>query len=91
MANAGNLAGLAALGALGLMMNRKQDGSKVPVEDRSTYPAGMGPTAPTPPIDDESSGEHKLLVNASMQPQLILMTRVNGVPLGLVKLAIKSL
>jgi len=57
MANSGQLAGLAALGALGIMydrMNRKQDGSKVPVEDRSTYPAGMGPTAPTPPIDDES-------------------------------------
>jgi hypothetical protein len=54
MANSGQLAGLAALGALGLMydrMNRTQNGSKVPIEDKSIYPAGMGPT---PPIDDES-------------------------------------
>jgi hypothetical protein len=37
-----NLAGLAALGALGVLyerMSRKQDGSKVPVVDRSTYPS----------------------------------------------------
>jgi len=45
MANSGQLAGLAALGALGLMMNRRQDGS-------TSTPS---PTAPSmPAIDDES-------------------------------------
>ena len=51
---ANNLAGLAALGALGYLIKSKQDGKNVLVEDRN--PASM-PTAPgpsRPAIDDES-------------------------------------
>jgi hypothetical protein len=70
MARSGDLAGLAALGALGYLMNRRQDGSNVPVEDRSNvaapidnsgafYEAGSGPTGQAlasnaGPMDDES-------------------------------------
>lgn len=38
MARRNDLAGLAALGALGLLLNKKQDGSSVPVEDRVGAP-----------------------------------------------------
>jgi hypothetical protein len=40
MARRNDLAGLAALGALGLLLNKKQDGSSVPVEDRVGTPVG---------------------------------------------------
>ena len=39
MARRNDLAGLAALGALGLLLNKKQDGSSVPVEDRGARAA----------------------------------------------------
>lgn len=39
MARRNDLAGLAALGALGLLLNKKQDGSSVPVEDRAAAAA----------------------------------------------------
>jgi len=70
MANSGQLAGLAALGALGIMYDRmNRNKNAAPVEDRSNaatpvdsgafYEAGSGPTGPalasnTGAIDDES-------------------------------------
>lgn len=38
MARRKDLAGLAALGALGMLLSQKQDGSRVPVEDRGSSP-----------------------------------------------------
>lgn len=40
MARRKDLAGLAALGALGMLLSQKQDGSRVPVEDRVGTPVG---------------------------------------------------
>jgi len=40
---ANNIGGLAALGALGYLLSQRQDGSKVPVEDRSTYSPAAAP------------------------------------------------
>jgi len=46
-----NLAGLAALGALGILMSKRQNGSNVPVEDRSR-PASMSAGEDVPADDN---------------------------------------
>ena len=55
---ANNLAGLAALGALGYIIKSRQDGKNLPVEDRrqpASMPEASGPSGPSrSAIDDES-------------------------------------
>jgi len=49
-----NLAGLAALGALGILMNKRQNGTNVPVEDRNSSASTPARRPSMPAIDDES-------------------------------------
>ena len=75
MARPGDVAGLAALGALGYLMSQKQDGSKVPVTDYS-QPSTPAPStqAPAAPMDDESqwgtqTAGQQAYANAVNRPQ----------------------
>jgi hypothetical protein len=60
-----DLAGLAALGALGYMLTRKQDGSTVPVEDRVGAPVG----ASAERVRAESAVTAPKLIEDDREPQ----------------------